>query len=40
MTTVSVAEELGRRAIGLDLKWEYLKLGAARMRGTLRGLAL
>ena len=29
-TTVKIAEELGRRGIGIDLKWEYLKLAQKR----------
>ena len=40
MTTVAVAESLGRRGIGMDLKPEYLAMGVKRVRHTNRGLPL
>ena len=40
MTTVAVAEGLGRRGIGMDLKPEYLAMGVKRVRHTNRGLPL
>ena len=38
-TTVAVAESLGRRGIGLELKWDYLQLAKRRCQVTL-GLPL
>lgn len=37
-TTVKAAQDLGRKGIGLDLKWEYLQLG--KRRAAQQGLGL
>ena len=39
-TTVAVAESLGRRGIGIDLKAEYLALAKHRLRGVTLGLPI
>ena len=39
-TTVAVAESLGRRGIGLELKAEYLALAKKRIADVLRGLPI
>jgi DNA modification methylase len=40
MTTVAVAESLGRRGVGLEIKPEYIEMGRKRVRQTNRGLPL
>lgn len=39
-TTVAIAERLGRRGLGLDLKWEYLLLARKRIQKAGLGLPL
>ena len=37
-TTKSVAERLGRRGIGLELKWEYIQMGKKRCKSDQKDM--